>query len=61
MPKFRVCCEWEMCGEFEVEADSLEKAISQVANCEEPYDCLPDGEYIDDSFSINYDCCGEIE
>lgn len=60
MKKFRVCCFWHECGEFIVEANSLKEAIDKVDNGDEPYDGLPEGEYIDDSFSINHDCCEEI-
>lgn len=52
MPKFTVTCEWRMCGTFEVEAPSALEARLIVENGEGAYKGLPDGEYMDDSFSV---------
>lgn len=62
MPKFKVSCTWEVIGDFEVEAESLDDAIDKVENSEEPFDGLPsDSEYVDGSFQVIPDCCEEIE
>lgn len=60
--KFVIACDWQMAGEFTVEANSLEEAIEKVNASEPPYDGLPeDGEYVDDSFNVNTDCCRVLE
>lgn len=54
MPKFTIAVTWEMAGEFEVEADTLEQAIKMVEDDEDTYDVDgADGEYVDFSFKVN--------
>lgn len=56
---FLITVQWQMAGQFLVKAKSLQDAVSAV---EEDYnDLFPvenaQGEYVDDSFEINKDCC----
>lgn len=50
MKKFIIPVVWTMYGKYEIEATSLEEAISKAENMP-----LPDGEYLQDSFSIDYE------
>lgn len=50
--KYRIPVSWEMYGHVEVEADSLEEAISIAESDETP---LPDGDYINGSFEVDYE------
>jgi hypothetical protein len=52
MAKYKVCYEWSVCGEIEVEADSLDDAISIVDDMS--MDDL-EADYVDGSFEINHD------
>lgn len=52
MPIFTVNVSWEMHGSFEVEADTPEEAKRIVETGEKPYDGLPEGEYVSDSFRV---------
>ena len=53
MRKFTIPCSWEVCGELEIEADTLEDAISAAH-----YLGLPkESEVILDSFDINFNDC----
>lgn len=61
MPKYYVACRWDMAGEFEVEADSLKEAIAKVESEEGEYKGLPEGEYVDDSFTVVPEDSREIE
>lgn len=53
MPTFKIPVTWEMSGEYEIEADTVELAQQQAQNLP-----LPDGSYVEDSFEIVED---EIE
>lgn len=59
MPKFTVGVEWVVCGEVEVEADSLDEAIDKIMYDETgQYDIDEiENDYVDDSFRVNRDCC----
>ena len=49
--KFKIPVIWQVAGVMEIEADSLDAAIAQTER-----NTLPDnGEYIDDSFEIDYE------
>jgi len=52
MKKYKIAVDWEMYGEIEIEADSLEEAI-QIAIEDNPSIPLPEGEYIDGSWKVN--------
>lgn len=58
MPKYIVRASWEVCGEVEVEADSLEEAIEMVESDNGEVYHLEDfkHEYIDGSFKVSHDC-----
>lgn len=61
MPKFTIAVTWEMAGEFEVEADTLEQAIEMVEDDDDTYAVdKADGEYVDDSFKVNKEFCEGI-
>jgi len=48
---YKIACTWEVCGEAEVEANSLKEALDKV---EEDDDLpLPEANYIDGSFRID--------
>ena len=55
MPTFKIACSWEVCGEFEVEADTLREALcwSNVVKLEDETSLPIDSEYIDGSFAID--------
>ncbi len=55
MPTFKIACSWEVCGEFEVEAETLEQALewSNVVKLEDETSLPIDSEYIDSSFRID--------
>lgn len=57
MPKFKVCVEWKMHGEYTVEAETLEAAIRKVDDNEgDKYTtAAANGKYNDDSFQVNRD------
>ena len=50
MNKYKIAVSWEMFGEMEIVADSLEEAI-KIA--EEEDDSLPEGNYLDGSFLVD--------
>jgi hypothetical protein len=50
---YRIACTWEMVGEVEVEASSLEEAMQKAYDETD----IPDGEYSDGSFEVNEDVC----
>lgn len=52
MPEFHLECQWEVRHIFHVEADTLEEAKDKLENAEPPYDSLPRGEMIDDTFEV---------
>lgn len=62
MKKFTVACYWQLYGEFQVEADTLEEAIAKVNDgTEAPYNALPtDPEYVDGSFEVNEEVSEEL-
>ncbi len=45
---------WKMYGYVEVEGDSIEEALKNFRRDEDEYD-LPDGEYVDGSFTLSDD------
>lgn len=54
--KFKLPCTWEMYGVIEVEADSLEEAVSIAEDDDTP---LPaESTYVDASFNVDLDMCG---
>lgn len=53
MKEFKVAVEWSLCGVVPVKANSLEEAIEKVK--EDDSIPLPNGEYLDGSFSVNDD------
>ena len=57
MNKYKVAVEWMMFSFIEVEAASMEEAISIVENEDSS---LPDGDYLDDSFQVNTEITAEI-
>lgn len=57
MNKYKVAVEWMMFSFIEVEASSIEEAISIVENEDSS---LPDGDYLDDSFQVNTEITAEI-
>lgn len=57
MNKYKVAVEWMMFSFIEVEASSIEEAISIVENEDSS---LPDGDYLDDSFQVNTQITAEI-
>ena len=56
MPKFTIPVSWTMITDMEIEADSLDEAITKAESQELP----EDGEYLDSSFDINYECAFEL-
>ena len=48
--KYRIPVSWEMMGWIEVEADSLQDAVSHCYGSECP---LPEGDYIDGTFKVD--------
>lgn len=59
--KFKIGASWEVYKKFIVEANSLEEAIDKVycnENCNYPAE---GGEYVDDSFVVDDDCCEVID
>lgn len=50
--KYRIPVSWEMYGHVEVEADSLEEAISIAESDETP---LPEGSYVNASFEVDHE------
>jgi hypothetical protein len=60
--KFKIPATWQECGEIEVEANSLKEAIAKVEENENndfPISAF-DGEYVDDSFSVDTQLAAEI-
>ena len=53
---YRIPVVWEMYGEVEVVADSLEEAKELAIDEDLP----DDGEYVDGSFEVNEDCANEM-
>lgn len=50
--KYRLAVDWEVFGEIEIEANSLEEAI-QIGIEDNPPISLPESNYIDGSWKIN--------
>jgi len=50
---YRICVEWSMMAVVEVEAKSLDEAIAKVES--DTGSPLPDGGYVESSFSVNHD------
>lgn len=57
MKKWKVPVTWEMAGFVEIEAPTLEKAIETVKS--DPHIELPEGEYVDSSFTVGMD--GDVD
>ncbi len=57
MNKYKVSVEWMMVAFIEVEASSIEEAISIVENED---GSLPEGSYLDDSFQVNKEVTIEL-
>ena len=58
MPKFKIACTWEVCGEAEIEANTLEEAIDKAVEIEDKQlggglDLPDESEYVDGSFFID--------
>ena len=62
MPQYLITVTWEEMGQFVVTAPNLEAAIQAVENDDEDQFTTGDanGEYVDDSFKVNKDCCAEL-
>ena len=50
--KWKIAVDWEVFGEVEIEADTLEEAIS-IGNRDDPPIALPESNYIDGSWKVN--------
>lgn len=59
MKQYRVPVFWEMYGSLIVEANSEEEALA-VAEKEAETCALPEGNYVDESFKIDYDAGVEL-
>ena len=55
MKTFKFGVSWEMYGYVEVEAETLEEAIAIAKATEDEMDLPTDGDYVDDSFEVDYD------
>jgi hypothetical protein len=55
--KYIIPCSWELYGEMEVEADSLEEAVT-IAESDESG--LPEGTYVEASFRVDHDVMEEL-
>ena len=55
MKTFKFGVSWEMYGYIEVEAETLEEAIRIAQETEDEMALPTDGDYVDDSFVIDYD------
>jgi len=53
MATFKIACSWEVCGQFEVEADNLEQALKQADKIVNELKLPENPEYVDDSFHID--------
>ena len=53
MSKFKVAVSWECFGVVEIEAESLEDALCIAET--DPDIPLPEGEYVDGSYSADYE------
>lgn len=56
--KYKVGCTWEVCGEFEIEANDKKDFLDKIHELQHNSEhiCLPtDSEYIDGSFEISGD------
>ena len=54
---YKIPCSWEVYGQAEVDADSLQDAINIVDSDEFP---LPQGDYVDASLRIDHDIIPEM-
>lgn len=50
--KYRIAVDWEVFGEVEIEADTLEEAI-RIGIKDNPPISLPESNYVDDSWRVN--------
>lgn len=56
MKKYIIPTEWSVCSSIEIEAESLDEAISKVENSDyNDKDEIKNAEYIEDSWTIQYD------
>lgn len=55
MNKYKVAVFWEMYGFVEVEAENEEEALDNAEDCE-----LPEGEYVNHSFEVDYNIDPEL-
>ena len=60
MPTFRIPATWHCSHTFTVIADTVERAVEMVEDAQPPFDNLPPGDYIDDSFRIDQDLLEEL-
>lgn len=58
--KFKIPTSWSVSKTFIVEADSMEDAIDKVCCNENDKYPIKGGEYVDDSFIVDEDCCEVI-
>lgn len=56
----KVAVTWQMAGYVDIPADTMEEAIEKFRN-ESDYIPLPEGEYVDGSFSLTSDDVDEME
>jgi hypothetical protein len=56
MPKFKIPVSWTMIADMEIEADDWETAVKIAEEAS-----LPEGEYCDSSFEINYELIDDSE
>jgi hypothetical protein len=51
MKTYKIPCTWHMYGTYEIEANSVEEAAQKAEHLPLP----EDGEYIEDSFRVDYE------
>ena len=59
--KQRIAVTWEMCGYIEVEADSIENAMSKVMENPDNYSLPIQSEYVDGSFWVSTEDVEEMK
>lgn len=55
MKKWIIPVTWEVCGEIEVETDTLEEAMDAVRMNPDDYSLPKESEYVDGSFALSMD------
>lgn len=58
MPTYKIAVSWQYYSQANVEASSLEEAISLVEDYDFPLP--PDGEYVDGSFEVDFPMTEEL-